>query len=179
VICTGHLYAGRGVETFLALAQKSPETQFLWVGGRQAEVHAWREKAKGQANLRFTGFIPNSELPRWQAAADVLVAPYGRKIAGSSGGDSASVASPMKIFDYMAAGRPIISSDLPVIREVLDEESALFCPPDDVDAWHGALTRLLGDAALRKKLAANARRRVEKYTWQAREKEILQKTSEF
>ncbi len=174
VLCSGHLYAGRGVEIFFKLAQKNPKIQFLWVGGRQAEVRVWRKKTQNQPNLRFIGFIPNSELPLWQAAADVLLAPYGRKIAGSSGGDSASVASPMKIFDYMAAKRPIISSDLPVIHEVLDEQCAIFCPPDDANAWHAALTHLLEDNGLREKLAKNARLRAEAYTWQAREKKILQ-----
>ena len=173
VICTGHLYAGRGVETFLALAKKSLGTQFVWVGGRQVEVEEWSEKSKEQKNVKFTGFIHNSELPLYQSAADILIAPYERVISGSSGGDSASVASPMKIFDYMAAKRPIITSNLPVIREVLDEKSAIFCPPDDVDAWHAAITRLLADDSLRKKLAENAYERVREFTWVERAKKIL------
>ncbi|MBT3338568.1 MAG: glycosyltransferase family 4 protein [Anaerolineae bacterium] len=173
VICTGHLYAGRGVETFLALAEKSPKTQFVWVGGRQAEVDAWREKAKEQENVKFTGFIHNAELPLYQSAADILIAPYERVISGSSGGDSASVASPMKIFDYMAAKRAIITSDLPVIREVLNEKSAIFCPPEDVDVWHTAITRLLADDSLREKLAENAYACVTAYTWVARAEKIL------
>ena len=175
VICTGHLYAGRGVETFLALAEKIPSTQFIWVGGRQAEVEAWREKAKEQENVKFTGFVHNSELPLYQSAADILIAPYESKISGSSGGDSASVASPMKLFDYMAAGRAIITSDLPVIREVLDGKSAIFCPPSDVDAWHAAITQLLVDDALRENLAKNAYASVEKCTWLARAEKILKR----
>ena len=63
---------------------------------------------------------------------------------GSSGtADSAAVASPMKMFEYMAAGRAIVSADLPVIREVLNEENAVFCKPDDIDDWKFALSRLL------------------------------------
>lgn len=174
VICTGHLYAGRGVETFLRLAEKSSGTQFLWVGGRQIEVEMWSERAKKQQNVKFTGFIHNAELPLYQSAADILIAPYERVISGSSGGDSASVASPMKIFDYMAAKRAIITSDLPVIHEVLDEKSAIFCPPDDVDAWHAAITQLLADDALREKLAENAYARVENYTWLARAEHVLE-----
>ena len=173
VICSGHLYAGRGVETFLALAEKSPQVQFVWVGGRQAEVDGWRERAQKMENVKFTGFIHNADLPLYQSAADILIAPYERKIAGSSGGDSASFASPMKIFDYMAARRAIITSDLPVIREILDDESAIFCPPDDVDTWHAALTGLLADEATRKKMAENAYARVGENTWLARARRIL------
>ena len=173
VICTGHLYAGRGVETFVTLAEKSPETQFLWIGGRQADVEVWRERAKEQENLRFTGFIQQTELPLYQSAADILIAPYASQISGSSGGDSASVASPMKLFDYMAAKRAIITSDLPVIREVLKEETAVLVSPDDLDAWHNAITRLLSDPELREKLAKNAYARVKDYTWLARQKKIL------
>ncbi len=173
VICTGHLYAGRGVEIFVALAEKSPQAQFVWVGGRPADVDVWRERAKGQKNVKFTGFVQQAELPLYQAAADILIAPYASQISGSSGGDSASVASPMKLFDYMAAKRAIITSDLPVIREVLDEESAIFVPPDDVDAWHATLEGLLDDDVLREKLAKNAYAIVGEYTWQARQRKIL------
>ncbi|MBT3322571.1 MAG: glycosyltransferase family 4 protein [Anaerolineae bacterium] len=173
ICCTGHLYAGRGVEIFLRLAEKSPEANFLWVGGQPDDVHVWRERASKLKNVKFTGFIHNAALPLYQSAADILIAPYERQIAGSSGGDSASVASPMKIFDYMAAKRPIITSDLPVIREVLNEDTAIFCPPDDVEAWDAAITRLLDDDALREKLAKKAYARVKEFTWQARAKKIL------
>jgi glycosyltransferase involved in cell wall biosynthesis len=173
VICTGHLYAGRGVETFVALAEKSPQVQFVWVGGRPVDVDEWRGRVQGLENVRFTGFVQQAELPLYQAAADILIAPYASQISGSSGGDSASVASPMKLFDYMAAKRAIITSDLPVIREVLDEQSAVFVPPDDVDAWHVALTRLLEDDGLRENLAENAYALVGEYTWLERQKKIL------
>ena len=173
VICTGHLYAGRGVETFVALAEKSPQVQFVWVGGKPADVDAWRGRARGLENVKFTGFVQQAELPIYQAAADILIAPYASQISGSSGGDSASVASPMKLFDYMAAKRAIITSDLPVIREVLDEESVVFVPPDDVHAWHAALTRLLEDENLREKLAENAYAIVGEYTWLERQKKIM------
>jgi glycosyltransferase involved in cell wall biosynthesis len=114
------------------------------------------------------------ELPRYLAAADVLLMPYARSILGSSGdASSASVASPMKMFEYMAAGRAILTSDLPVIREVLDDSSAAFAPPEDAPAWTSALQSLLADPARRAALASTARREVEKYTWVARAKKIL------
>jgi glycosyltransferase involved in cell wall biosynthesis len=174
VLCAGHLYAGRGVDTFLALAEALPDAHFVWVGGRASDVEEWKRKAAHLSNVSFVGFVPNVELPRYLAAADVLLMPYARSILGSSGdASSASVASPMKMFEYMAAGRAILTSDLPVIREVLDDSSAAFAPPEDAPAWIAALQSLLADPARRAALASTARRNVEKYTWLARAEKIL------
>ncbi|HZM22174.1 MAG TPA: glycosyltransferase, partial [Anaerolineales bacterium] len=117
VMCTGHLYAGRGADLFLSLAKSIPHAHFVWVGGRPEDIISWKQRAETQniSNITFTGFIPNRDLPLHQAAADILLMPYSRSIMGSSGtADSASVASPMKMFEYMAAGRAIVAADLPV-----------------------------------------------------------------
>ncbi len=174
VLCAGHLYAGRGAGLFLTLAASTPEAHFVWVGGRPQDVSIWREKAAGLDNVTFTGFVPHEQIPLYQAAGDILLMPYEHSIAGSSGGDSSTFCSPMKMFEYMAAGRAILSSDLPVIREVLDESMAVFCPPEDAAAWQTALRALLHDPARRATLAKNARRAAEKYTWLARAKQTLE-----
>ncbi|HZI25946.1 MAG TPA: glycosyltransferase, partial [Chryseolinea sp.] len=88
--------------------------------------------------------------------------------------DSASVASPMKMFEYMAAGRGIVSADLPVIREVLNERNAVFCAPNEIGGWRLEIERLLEDEARRTKLGNQARRDVEGYTWLAREEKVLE-----
>lgn len=177
VVCTGHLYGGRGAELFLALADDLREVHFLWVGGRADDVAAWWARADqlGLKNVTFTGFVPNQELPLYQAAADVLLMPYGQVIGISSGvGRSAEVASPMKMFEYMAAGRAIITSALPVLREVLDDSMAVFCPADDIPAWLGALQRLLADPLARNVLGSHARQAAERYTWLARARRALE-----
>lgn len=170
VLCAGHLYAGRGVDLFLGLAARFPQASFIWVGGRPEDVQACRARAvaDGLQNVTFTGFIPQRRLPSYQAAADILLMPYARSIAGSSGGNSAEICSPMKMFDYLAAGRSILSSDLPVIHEVLNERSAEFAEPEDLHSWYAALARLLEDEPLRRGLGEQARRDAEKYTWRAR-----------
>lgn len=173
VMCTGHLYAGRGAELFLALAKSLPQAHFVWVGGRPDDIKFWKQKAASN-NLTFTGFIPNSDLPLYQAAADILLMPYSRSIMGSSGtADSANVASPMKMFEYMAAGRAIVSADLPVIREVLNEQNAVFCAPDDRGAWKSAIETLLNDGSQRAALGEQAKQDVQGYTWLTRAKRIL------
>ena len=173
VMCTGHLYAGRGVELFLSLAKSLPEAQFVWVGGRSDDIKIWKQRAESD-NVTFTGFIPNRDLPLYQAAADILLMPYSRSIMGSSGSaDSAAVASPMKMFEYMAAERAIVSANLPVIREVLNEKNAVFCEPDKFADWRQVIESLLDDKAHRNELGNQARRDVEGYTWVARAKRIM------
>jgi glycosyltransferase involved in cell wall biosynthesis len=173
---TGHFYAGRGMDLLFDLARTVTAVQFIWAGGTSGAVAEWRGKlqAAGVSNVTLPGFIENSRLPLYQAAADVLLMPYGRSISASSGQDIAGVINPMKMFEYMAAGRAIISSDLPVIREVLDETRAVFCEPDDLPGWTAALGALLADSDRRRELAANARTEVQKYTWQARARRALQ-----
>jgi glycosyltransferase involved in cell wall biosynthesis len=167
---TGHFYAGRGINLLLELARALPQLNFLWAGGTADAVDEWRSKlnALRQSNVTLTGFIDNSRLPLYQSAADVLLMPYGQSVSASSGQDIAEVINPMKMFEYMAAERPIITSDLPVIREVLDETRAVFCPPGDVAAWRSALLDLASDPRRSAGLARNARQEVQKHTWLSR-----------
>ncbi len=175
VLCAGHLYAGRGVDLFLALAERFPQQSFVWVGGRPEDVERVRTAAEqaGIRNLTLIGFVSQRRLPLYQAAADVLLMPYERSIAGSSGGNSADICSPMKMFDYLAAGRAILSSDLPVIHEVLNPGNAVFAPPEDAAAWTEALRLLLDDPELRDRLAQQSRQDAQSYSWKARAQNAL------
>jgi glycosyltransferase involved in cell wall biosynthesis len=183
VLCTGHLYAGRGADLFLSLAAKFPHASFVWVGGRPADVETWMNRAAGLANVTFTGFVPNERIPLYQSAADVLLMPYQRTVATSSGGNTAEICSPMKMFEYMAAGRAILTSDLPVLREVLDGSMAVFCPLEaagvpvpapQLSAWESALGALLSSEDRRKTLGQQARAAAEQYSWERRTQRILE-----
>jgi glycosyltransferase involved in cell wall biosynthesis len=173
---TGHLYAGRGMDLLVELAKRFPQIHFLWVGGRPQDVTSWEEKLSvaGLSNVKLLGFIKNKELPQYQAAMDIVLMPYERVIEGSGGGNSADYCSPMKMFEYMASGRAILSSDLPPIREVLDDDIAMLCPPEQIEPWALAMDHLVKDADHRKRLGENAQRRVEQYAWRARAERCLQ-----
>ena len=170
VSCSGHLYEGRGSELFLQLAARFPEADFHWFGGTPEAVKRCRAEAQrnGLTNVTFHGFVARDRLPLAQAACDVLLMPYDRHIAGSGGGNSAEICSPMKMFEYMAGGRCILSSELPVIHEVLDESCAVFCEPEDVDSWTEGLRTVLENTSLREKFAQTAKVRSKQYTWQKR-----------
>lgn len=170
VSCSGHLYEGRGAGLFLRLASRFPQADFHWFGGTPEAVEYWRRETMtaGLKNVFFHGFVQRGQLPLAEAACDVLLMPYAKHIAGSGGGNSAEICSPMKMFEYMAEGRCILTAALPVIREVLDDSCAVFCEPEDADAWTAGLRSVLDDPGLRMRLSAEAKKRSENYTWQKR-----------
>ena len=101
-------------------------------------------------NVHAHGFLPYADAERIRMACDVLLAPYQRSVITHAGADTSRWMSPLKIFEYMAAGKAIVCSDIAVLHEVLaDKKTAWFCPPDDIDAWCAALTQLRDDERLR------------------------------
>lgn len=172
---TGHLYAGRGLELMLTLARRMQDVLFLWAGGEPEAVEDWKSRLDQLEveNVRLLGFVPNERLPLVQAACEVLLMPYERRISVSSGGDTAATASPMKVFEYLAAGRAILASDLPVLREVLNETNAQLLPPEEPDAWEGALRRLWKYPERRARLGEAARQDASRYSWTERAKRAV------
>jgi len=102
-----------------------------------------------------------------------LIMPYQQKVAASSGGDIARYLSPMKLFEYMACGRAIVSSDLPVLREILSPKTAILLPPEDQDAWVQAIVSLRENSTTCQQLGAAAKLQVNAYTWDVRASRIL------
>jgi glycosyltransferase involved in cell wall biosynthesis len=176
---TGHIYPGRGADLLFELAKQMPQVNFLWVGGTPDLVDFWRARLTDakMTNVTMTGFVKHDVIPLHQAAADVLLMPYSRSISASSGQDIAEVINPMKMFEYMASGRAIVSADLPSIREVLNEGNAVLCEAGDwelvIGDWKAAIESLLGDESCRHVLSSQARKDVEELTWVKREERVL------
>jgi glycosyltransferase involved in cell wall biosynthesis len=80
----------------------------------------------------------------------------------------------MKMFECMAARCTVLTSDLPVLREVLDESMAVFYPQDDTGSWESALCELLNDSKRRQVLGRRARAAVEQYSWVARAQRVME-----
>jgi hypothetical protein len=171
----GHLYAGRGVEVIEALAEQRPNVLFLVAGGQEAEIAA-RQARNRRRNLIFLGHLPHDAALQLAKCVDVLLMPYQKSVSVGVGRyDTARWMSPMKMFEYMAAGVPIVSSDLPVLREVLSHDTnALLVSPEDVESWGNAIDRLLSDTALSRRLASTAYSQYERqHTWQHRARALL------
>lgn len=168
VAYAGHLYAWKGVDVLLEAIALVPEARGLIVGGHAAEPDLARTKAVADRLLiadrvTFTGLVEPARVPELLRRAAVLVLP------NQASAISTRYTSPLKLFEYMAAGRPIVASDLPSIREVLhDGADALLVPAGDAGALATAIRRLLADRELARRLAKAALDAVPQYGWNRR-----------
>lgn len=174
----GQLYPGKGMEIVAQLAPLCQWAVFHIVGGLPQDITFWQAKLKNHANVIFHGHVLHSETPSYLAGMDVVVAPYLRDVRGVGGGDLniAEGMSPLKIFEYMAHGKVIVTSDLLPIREILTNgKNSLLCAPESIEEWVNALDRLRQDADLRSRLGETARAEfLERYTWDRRAHSILE-----
>jgi glycosyltransferase involved in cell wall biosynthesis len=168
VLYVGHLYPWKGVDVLLAALAELPGVRGVIAGGHPAELDLPRARALAEAlglagRVTFTGWIPRAEVPALLASGDVLVLP------NTPTAISERYTSPLKLFEYMAAGRPIVASDLPALREVLrDGETACLVAPGDAKALAGAIRRVLGDRAFAERLARGAFEAAAAYAWSVR-----------
>ena len=173
------MYEGRGIEIIYCLAKTFPDLDFYVVGGNEEHIHALRSKSQLK-NFKVVGFVANVEARSLMRNFDLLLMPYQRSVSiGVEGSDTSAWMSPLKMFEYMSSEKPIISSKLPVIEEVLiNNYNALLVAPDDLQMWRDAVLRIIEDVALRERLSKNARTDfVTKYTWEARARDVLSHAS--
>ena len=166
---------GKGVDDLVRAIGRLPETpiHLLLIGGPDEMVAdyqgLWADLGLPPERFHATGQLPPADVPAALAAVDVAAMPHPWTTY------FAYYLSPLKLFEYMAAGCALLATDLPSTREIVTEgETGLLVPPSDVDALAAALARLSADPALRARLGESARRLAfARYTWEARAQAIL------
>lgn len=167
IVYTGHLYSWKGANT-LAQASKllSNNIQVYLVGGTQKDIKIFKNRYKNK-NLHIIGNRPQSEVPLWLKAADLLVLPNSQKQKISS-----LYTSPLKLFEYMVSNTPIIASSLPSIKEVVNESEVNFFMPDDFTNLAEKIKESMCDKNIQKK-ARKAHIKSKQYSWKNRAEKIV------
>ncbi len=169
----GSVFKGRGIERILDMAKARGHIGFHFFGAEKEDMEAYGELTD---NCYFYGFVSPSSVYRYRNICDILVAPYQQEVYVSEkqSYSTSLFMSPLKIFEYMSAGKAIIVSDMPVLREVLSPNEAIMVDPDNPKAWITALDKLEQNPELRNKLGAAALETfLKKYTWDQRASEIV------
>ncbi|MFA6446626.1 MAG: glycosyltransferase family 4 protein [Patescibacteria group bacterium] len=148
------------------IAKKIPDLACYMVGGTAQDFYKV-ESREPSPTTQCLKSVDRPTLALYYRSADVLAMPF------PNSHHYAYEMSPLKLFEYMASGTPIVTSDLPSVREIVDENSAYFFEAENSSALVQALTQALGDAAGSASKASDARQKVQAFTWANRAKQIL------
>lgn len=173
IVCcyTGTIDVGRGIELIIDIAKNNQNIIFNIAGGVKNKNLA--DSLRKINNINFYGYISHHDVQNLICKSDVLLMPYEKGISiGSNKIDSSQWMSPLKMFEYMASGKPIISSDLSVLREVLKNDyNAYLVKSKNVNDWITVIKK----AYKNKKIGINALDDFKKnYTWDIRSKRIIE-----
>lgn len=140
----------------------------LYLVGGTGEDFKQVEKREAESSTRCVDSVDRKTLAEYYRAADVLIMPFPNEP------HYAQAMSPLKMFEYMASRTLIVTSDLPTVREILDEQSAIFYQPDQYTALVDSLVKVVKlDDLERQKIVQHARDLVCQYTWEERAKMII------
>lgn len=172
LIYSGHLFAWKGVYTLIEAMSFLADVDCMIVGGLAADVAAVQQYTADRQikNVALVGQVAPTAVPSYLWAADVLVLP-------NSGKNKISqlYTSPLKLFEYMAAGRPIIASDLPSLHQVLTHgRNAHLVAPDNPRALADGVLFLLNNKAYAAQISQQAQHDVQAYSWDQRAQRIVE-----
>lgn len=173
----GHLYQGKGMEVIEEIADKVPiDVDFHIIGGLIKDIDYWKSKITSK-NVYFYGFVSQKEVSSYINSLDICILPNQKivktyndgKKEGSNIGD---FTSPLKMFEYMAHKKPIIASNLEVLKEVLNSDTSILVDSENGNEWIEAIERLK-DKKIRTKMSKNSFNEFKKYTWKNRVNAII------
>jgi glycosyltransferase involved in cell wall biosynthesis len=167
IVYTGSLYDWKGVDDLIVAARKLPGCRITVIGGDQTGI----ARLQGMltpigAQVDFTGHLSHREVQACLNKACIAVLP-------NRVGSISEFTSPLKLFEYMASGCAIVSSDLPVVREILEENEASWFSPNDPDGLAQAIRRLVYDPSLARGMAEHTVAKAKAYSWDGRAERLL------
>lgn len=180
----GQLYPGKGMEIICPLAKLRQDVNFHIIGGNDADINYWKSQIGELSNIFFYGYIPNSDVLYYGKKMDIMLAPYSNKVFGANSIQNEKFnlvnwMSPLKIFEYMSIEKPILCSNLPVLREILiNQRTAILCDPSNIEEWNQQLCWCNKNREKIKNIGKNAKTLFEfKYTWLKRAKYLIEEIS--
>lgn len=176
IMYVGHLYGWKGADILLQSSKYLPEYIFYFIGGLPSDIEIFFSQIKEMnvSNVKMLGHKNFKDIPKYLKTADVLVLPNSGKQKISS-----HYTSPMKLFEYMASGVPIVASNLPSICEILNNSNAVLVEADNVQKLAQGIKTILSDDLLYDKISHKALQDIKQYTWKARVKNILEFIENF
>ncbi len=169
VVYAGALQKFKGIDILIDVASQMPNVQFVCAGGKPTEVEHYQQLAKEKQvnNILFLGYILHDELASLLQAADILAHPH-------CSGKAATFTSPMKLFDYLASGNPIVATEIPSLTEFKNTQAiAAWCEPDNPHKFAEALQWVLENYPRKVDGYAEIIEFVKQFSWENRAERII------
>ncbi len=170
VLYTGHLFSWKGADTLARASTFLPEDVHIYmVGGTPTDQITYHKLIADESLPRVTlvPHQPHDKMPLYMRAADVLVLPNTAKEEASR-----LETSPVKLFEYLASGTPVVASDLPSIREIVSEQEVGFATPDEPKSFAEVIVRTLQHGPEVVVRVAAGKEFARRQSWQVRAKNI-------
>lgn len=170
----GSIAPGRGMELMINLSKRMHKINFLIFGISKQDYEKYKFKFK--KNTRLLKRVDNDVALKYMEFCDILIMPYQKKNSVSEKKiDTTKWMSPIKMFEYLGSGSPMISSDLPVLKEVLKKNfNSLLCYPGSVNSWINSIEKIISNNRLEGKILFNAKKTIQnRYSWSIRVKKII------
>jgi len=167
----GSFYNGRGIELIIELAKQNLNLNFYLIG----KDKNFTFDRKLTSNIKVLNHVPYAKVPNLLFNLDILLMPYQKIVQiNSKSLNTALYCSPLKMFDYLASGKIIISSNLPGITEILkDKTNSLIVDSNNVNQWSNAIRKILKNKTLSKRISLNAYKTAIDNTWEKRANKMI------
>lgn len=160
IMYAGSFYEGRGINQILKLAELNPNYEFHCIG---------EERISNKNNLFYYNKMPRNELIRFLSNADILIAPYTSNSKSVSGQNISNYQSPLKLMEYMALEKPIISTNVGAIPEIITHGlNGLLFNENDIYGMSKSINEILTNKDLKETLSINAGIHARNFTWKKR-----------
>ncbi|MFH1661890.1 MAG: glycosyltransferase family 4 protein [Candidatus Falkowbacteria bacterium] len=179
IMYAGHLYEWKGIDIIIKIASELREDKnifFIIIGGLNSDVYKYKKicEVKKINNIKFLGYKNKKDIPSYLKTADILLLPNHPSTV-----ESVKFTSPIKMFEYMASNVPIVASDLPSIKEILNNNNSILVDPSNSNIFIKAINKILNNKEFAKNIANVACEDVKNYTWEKRAIKILQKLNDI
>jgi glycosyltransferase involved in cell wall biosynthesis len=170
LLYAGSTLEGRGINLIINLAKKFSKLNFTIVGKKNSYLNNISLK-----NLKLTGFLPYGKIPSMLNKSDILLMPYEKNVfVNSKNLNTYKYMSPLKMFDYLAAGKIIMSSEVKVLKEVLKHKyNSILINSINIKEWEKYLKKIVSKKYNLELIAYNARKTAKIFSWENRVKKII------
>jgi len=171
----GSFYSGRGIQLIIEIAKILKNINFILYGLRNDDSNNLINLPK---NIKIFKFIEHSKIPTLLHKADLVLMPYSLSHIGiasiKNNINTVKYASPLKMFEYLASGTPLMASNLPVLKEILKNGyNSIIVKDNNPYSWANEIIKIQKNIKLRKVISMNAIKTAKQNTWNIRAKKIL------